>query len=136
MLQLVYTLTALALASLVSVQDAVPKPAVPIPAIPAILDAFRSHRIVALCDAHGNEQAQAFLKALVRHPEFPGVVSDIVVEFGTARYQDLVDRFIRGERVAIEELRPAWQNTTQALPTSQRSHRHRRDSPFDGTIES
>ena len=36
-----------------SAQDA-PRPAVPIDPIPAILDAFRQHDIVALGDAHGN----------------------------------------------------------------------------------
>jgi hypothetical protein len=99
---------------MIAAQPAVPKPAKPTAAIPAILDAFRSHSIVALSDAHGNEQAATFLKALVRDPGFPGLVNDIVWESGNARYQDLVDRFMRGESVPLELLRPVWQNTTVA----------------------
>jgi hypothetical protein len=41
------------------------------------------------------------------------LVYDIVVEFGNSRYQDLVDRFTRGEEVPPELLRHVWQDTTQ-----------------------
>ena len=82
--------------------------------IPAIVEAFQSHNVVALGDAHGNEQAQAFLKTLVRDPRFAAVANDIVVEFGNARYQDVVDRFVRGDSVPQESLRMIWQNTTIA----------------------
>src|SRR5687767_13873324 len=84
-----------------SAQQVAPKPAVPLDPIPAILDAFRSHEIVALGDAHGTAQAQAFLKALVRDARFATTVDDIVVEFGNARYQDLVDRFVAGGQVPV-----------------------------------
>src|SRR5687768_13131371 len=95
-------------------QQAAPQPAVPVDPIPAILDAFRSHDIVALGDAHGTAHAQVFLKALVRDPRFATTVDDIVVEFGNARYQDLVDRFVAGGEVPADSLRQAWQNTTVA----------------------
>jgi hypothetical protein len=98
----------------VSAQQATPKPAVPVEPIPAILDAFRSHEIVALGDAHGTAQAQAFLKALVRDPRFAATVNDIVVEFGNARYQSLVDRFVNGGDVPQDSLRLVWRNTTVA----------------------
>jgi hypothetical protein len=59
-----------------------------------------------------NEQTQSFLRALVRDTRFADAVNDIVVEVGNARYQDLMDRYVQGERVSIEQVRPAWQNTT------------------------
>src|SRR5438874_6807185 len=82
--------------------------------MPAIAEAFRSHRIVALgnVEGRGNEQCHAFQLSLIRDPRFRAVVNDVVVEFGNARYQDVVDRFVRGEDVAYESLRGAWQNTT------------------------
>jgi hypothetical protein len=46
------------------------------------------------------------------------VVNDVVVEFGNARYQDRVDRFVRGEDVPYESLRRVWLDTTQAQPAS------------------
>src|SRR6516164_7592136 len=86
-------------------KESPPKPAVPVRPIPAILDTFRSHPIVAIGDPHGNEQVQAFRLALIRNPQFAATVNDIVVEFGNARYQDLIDRFVRGEDVPHEPLR-------------------------------
>ncbi|HEY7474347.1 MAG TPA: hypothetical protein VH679_05010, partial [Vicinamibacterales bacterium] len=67
----------------------------------------------ALTDAHGNEQAHRFLLSLIRDPRFAAIVNDIVVEFGSARYQDVIDRFVRGEDVPHDSLRKVWQDTTQ-----------------------
>ena len=76
------------------------------------LDAFGSHQLVALGDLHGNEQAHAVRLALIRDSRFAAVVNDVVVEFGSARYQERVDRFMRGENVPDDLLREVWQNTT------------------------
>jgi hypothetical protein len=103
-----------------SQQVASPPPAVPVEAIGGILDAFRSHHVVGLSDAHGNEQAQAFLISLVRDPRFAAAVNDIVVEFGSARYQDVIDRFVRGEDVPYDSLRRVWQDTTQPSAANDR----------------
>lgn len=85
---------------------------VPLDAATTIVEAFRTHSIVALGEgAHGNEQGHAFRLALVRDPQFQAVVDDIVIESGTARYQDVVDRFVRGDDVPIEALRHAWEDT-------------------------
>ncbi len=81
--------------------------------IAAIAEAFKTHRLVAVGDNHGNVQGHAFRLALIRDPRLAGVFNDIVVEFGNARYQDLIDRFIRGEAVADVDLRHVWQDTTQ-----------------------
>jgi hypothetical protein len=87
-------------------------PAIPVEPISAILSAFQSHSVVALGDAHGNEQAHAFLLSLIRDAWFATAVNDIVVEFGSARYQDVMDRFVRGEEIKYEVLRQVWQNAT------------------------
>ena len=96
-------------------QSAPPRPAVPIEPINAILDAFRSHSIVALSEGttHGDEQSHAFRLALIRDPRFAATVNDIVVESGNALYQDVIDRFVRGDEVPYDSLRQVWQNTTQ-----------------------
>ena len=91
-----------------------PRSSVPIEPISAIVDAFQSHPIVALTEGdHGNEQGHAFRLSLIRDTRFAAVVDDIVVEYGNARYQDVADRFVRGESVPREVLRQIWQNTTQ-----------------------
>jgi hypothetical protein len=92
-------------------------PAIPIDPYSAILDAFASNPIVALGEGeHNNEQSHAFRLSLIRHPRFPLLVNDIVVEFGSARYQSLMDRYIVGGNVPSNVLRQAWQNTTQHSP--------------------
>jgi hypothetical protein len=48
-------------------------------------------------------------------PRLPGVVNDIVVEFGNTLYQDTIDAFVlNGQPVADADLRPVWRNTTQS----------------------
>ena len=100
---------------LVNAQRAAPAtPAVPIEPVTGILEMFKTHDVVALSEgSHGNEQGHAFRLALIRDRRFPATVNDIVVEFGNALYQDVIDRFVQGEQVAYEELRKVWQDTTQ-----------------------
>jgi hypothetical protein len=89
-----------------------PGPIAPVEPVSAIVEAFKTHDVVALVDAHGDLQNHAFRLALIRDPRFTSVVNDIVVELGNARYQDFVDRFVRGEDVPLASLRRAWQDTT------------------------
>lgn len=85
--------------------------------IAGVLDAFQSHPIVALGEGrHNNNQSHTFRLALLRDPRFPTVVNDLVVEFGNARYQAVMDRFVRGGDVPDTELRKVWQDTTNAHP--------------------
>jgi hypothetical protein len=90
-----------------------PQPAVPLEPITAILDAFKTHPIVALSEGiHNNEQSFQFRLALIRDPRFAMTVNDIVVESGSSKHQDVMDRFVRGESVEEKVLRRAWQDTT------------------------
>lgn len=66
-------------------QSAPSKPATPIDPITGIIDAFRTHSVVALGEGdHGNEQGHAFRLKLINDPRFAAVVNDIVVEFGNS----------------------------------------------------
>ena len=97
-------------------QDRGARPATPLEAIPAILDAFRTYRIVSYPGGHtdGNE-VHAQLRALIRDPRFASTVNDIVVEFGSSRYQDLMDRYVRGDDVSESAVRVAWLNAVQTM---------------------
>lgn len=89
--------------------------AIPQEAISGVLTAFQDHSLVALDEGnHRNEQGHAFRLSLIRDSRFPDIVNDIVVEFGNARYQDIVDSFVRGEDVPDATLRKIWQDTTQS----------------------
>jgi hypothetical protein len=72
--------------------------AVPIDPVSGIVEIFTTHEVVALSEGnHGNEQGHAFRLALIRDPRFAAAVNDIVVEFGNAHYQAVIDRFVQGE---------------------------------------
>src|SRR5919199_2009018 len=87
----------------------VPEPR-PVPAVPGILAAFNHVPLVALGEAHGLQEEADFLAALLHHPALPTTVNDIVVEFGNAWYQKIINRFIAGEPVANTVLRPVWRD--------------------------
>lgn len=95
-----------------AIQSAPSRPATPTDPIAAVIEAFRTHNIVTLTDPHGNVQVQAFLLSLVRDPRFPEAVNDIVIETASARYQDAIDRFVRGDDVERAVLRRAWEDHT------------------------
>lgn len=91
-----------------------PAPAAPLPVEPiaAIVNAFAAHDVVAVTSPHGNNQVRAFLLSLVSDPRVSAVVHDIVIETASARYQDAIDRFVRGEDVEEAVLRKAWEEHT------------------------
>ena len=79
----------------------------------ALLRAFDRVPVVALGEAHGLLEEHAVIDAVLRHPDFPTKANDVVVEFGNARYQDRVDRYlVAGEDVPMTELRQIWRDTT------------------------
>lgn len=56
------------------------------PAVEGVLDAFRTHPLVGIGDAHGLAQELDFYAAVVRHPRFAPEVGNVVVEFGGAAH--------------------------------------------------
>ncbi len=86
----------------------------PLPAVDYVVRAFERFPIVAIAEAHGATETQEFIARVIEHPRFAGEVRDVVVEFGNARYQALLDQYVLGGRnVAREELRHVWEDTTQ-----------------------
>jgi hypothetical protein len=85
----------------------------PIDAFEGIVKAFDKFPIVALAEAHRLQEEADFIAQLIRRPDFSAKVNMIVVEFGNALYQDVIDRYIAGQKVSHTELRQVWRNTTQ-----------------------
>ena len=81
----------------------------------AIVDLFGTYRIVMLGEIHECRQEYDFLHKLISDPGFAGRVNDIVVEFGNAKYQQLVDHYTAGEDVPFEQVQKAWRDTVGAL---------------------
>ena len=80
-----------------------------------IVKLFETYRIVMLGEIHECRQEYDVLHKLIAAPEFAERVNDIVLEFGNARYQEVVDRYIAGENVPFEQVQGAWRDTVGAL---------------------
>lgn len=106
-----FVLLQLVLAAAGTALRAQPHGATPADPIAGIVEAFHTHEVVTLTDPHGNVQIQSFLLLLVRDRRFPDVANDIVIETVSARYQDAIDRFIRGD-FEPGILRKAWEDHT------------------------
>ena len=78
-----------------------------------LLGQFEKRPLVAFLESHGSAPQHRFLRSLVMRPEFGRTVDAVVVEFGSARYQVTIDRYVRGERVPLSSLSRVWRRTTQ-----------------------
>src|SRR6266699_5353520 len=88
----------------------VPKP---INAVQGIVAAFKQHPVVIIGEAHWLRQPGEFYISLIRDREFQEAVQDIVVEFASRNNQPLLDKYIGGENVPIQEVRHIWRDTTK-----------------------
>jgi hypothetical protein len=85
----------------------------PVDAYAGLLGQFERRPLVAFLETHGSPTQHRFLRSLVQRPEFGRAVDTVVVEFGSARYQVTIDRYVRGERVPLTSLSKVWMRTTQ-----------------------
>src|SRR5262245_41998666 len=88
---------------------------IPRPAVAAIVNAFDDHRLVAIGEMHRNEQVHALIRSLLHDRLFLPNGGDIVVEFGNARFQALMDRFTSGEDIPSPDLVRVWRETVNIL---------------------
>ena len=85
----------------------------------AMLQLFQKHDIVMFGEVHNSRQEYEWLCKLVKTPGFSDHVDDIVVEFGNALDQKIVDRYVAGEAVPFEEVQKAWRDmVADAQPVS------------------
>ena len=66
-------------------------------------------------DRSARQRAGSSVSSLARsRSAFPDAANDIVIETASARYQDAIDRFVRGDDVEPAVLRKAWEDHTVA----------------------
>jgi hypothetical protein len=66
-----------------------------------------------LGETHFSLAEHSVINRLIADPAFPDRVRTIAVEFGNARYQGLLDRWIAGKKVPYKQVRRVWEETTQ-----------------------
>lgn len=85
-------------------------------AIQGIHAAMERFPLVAMAGSAGLQELYDVISAVLFHPSLPAMLTDIVVEYGNARYQDLADRFIlAGQPVAKAELEQIWRQIGDPL---------------------
>ena len=89
------------------------QPPAPIDAVQGIVAAYSRHSVVIIGERHGLRQAGDFYIRLVRDPSFAQNVRNIVVEFASRQNQPLLDRYIAGEDIPVDQLRHIWRDTTK-----------------------
>lgn len=85
----------------------------PVNAVQGIVAAFEQHPVVIIGEAHALKQAGDLYIHLVRDPSFQESVQDIVIEFASRNNQGLIDRYIGGDDVPMEEVKHIWRDTTK-----------------------
>src|SRR5262249_57667784 len=84
----------------------------PTPALRWLLSAIGANRLIGLGEIHGSATQHELIRELISHPEF--AADDLVIEFGNALYQDVLDAYINGEGIPVERLNRIWRDTTQS----------------------
>lgn len=84
-------------------------------AVAAITSALQTHPLVAIGEVHRSQQLHDLIVALVRDARFLPNGGDVVVEFGSGRYQELIDRYIAGETVDPTRLSHVWRDAVNIL---------------------
>lgn len=105
----------LLLLSVISLRAQSPdKTALPQEPISGIIALFDQTPIVALGETHEHKQLYEFLTELVQTEDFYTQVNDVLIESGSALYQQTLDRYISGHTVPLADLQQVWLNTTQS----------------------
>lgn len=84
-----------------------------VPAVPGIVAACKEHQVVIIGEAHWLGEAGDVYVRLVRDPQFQSTVQDIVVEFASRNSQPLLDRYIAGEDIPVQDVQRIWRDTTK-----------------------
>jgi hypothetical protein len=85
----------------------------PVNAVDALIEQMEHFPLIALGEVHQLKEFYDFLTALLYHPLFPEKITDIVVEFGNAHYQEIADQFLLTDQpVAKANLQQIWRTAS------------------------
>jgi hypothetical protein len=79
--------------------------------VSTLISAFDRVDVVALDDTRQRKVDSDLRIQLIRTPEFARKVHLIIVEFANTADQSILDRYINGENISLEQLQHVWRNT-------------------------
>ncbi len=81
-----------------------------------MIETFQHYNIIGLGEGlHGLENSHRFFQMLFDNKKIQSLINFIIVEFANTDYQDIIDKFIFGENVEIQDIRKIWRESTQCI---------------------
>lgn len=81
-----------------------------------IIQTFQNCNIIGLGEGgHHLENSHHFFQKMFDNKKIQEIINIVIVEFANTDYQDILDRYILGEEVPINELRKVWRESTQSV---------------------
>jgi len=80
--------------------------------VKAIVDQFDKSELVGLGEIHGCQADQDLRFQIIHSEAFARKVHIIAVEGLNAFYQEILDRYVRGEDVPLEQVQKVWRDST------------------------
>lgn len=81
-----------------------------------IIKTFQKCNIIGLGEGeHHLENSHQFFQKMFDNKVIQKIINIVIVEFANTNYQDILDRYIFGEEVPINELRKIWRESTQSV---------------------
>ncbi|MEO8665320.1 MAG: hypothetical protein ABI462_07475 [Ignavibacteria bacterium] len=85
------------------------------PAGEYIAGIYNKYNIIALAEGpHGTLNTHKFLRELLKDNTISNSVEYVILEFANISQQEILDRYIKGEKVPFEELQLIWRTATQS----------------------
>jgi hypothetical protein len=84
------------------------------PAEDYIIETFKDCNIIGLGEGgHGLENSHHFFHTLLHNKTIQEILDVVIVEFANTDYQAILDRYIFGETVDLDDIRKIWRESTQ-----------------------
>src|SRR5579872_487877 len=81
-----------------------------------IIQTFQKGNIIGLGEGgHHLENSHQFFQKMFDNKLIQNTINIVIIEFANANYQDILDRYIFGEEVTLNELRKVWRESTQCI---------------------
>jgi len=79
-----------------------------------IIQTFQKCNIIGLGEGdHHLENSHQFFQKMFDNKKIQEMINIVIIEFANINYQDILDRYIFGEEVPLNELRKVWRESTQ-----------------------
>jgi hypothetical protein len=81
-----------------------------------IIDAYKNCNIIGIGEGdHHLENSHHFFQRIFDNKKIQETVDIVIVEFANAKQQDILDKYIFGEEIDLNELRKIWRESTQSI---------------------